>query len=266
MKSTLMLCCALLVCVGACATQLHPPQTAPAPPSPQSASAHGLYITCAGEGAPVVVLEAGAGNTSSDWARVMKGTAPLTRVCAYDRAGLGKSPPGPPSMSALDHARALAALLEEHGERGPYVLVGHSYGGIVVRVFAGAFPDRVAGLVLVDSSVEDFAERRAKLLGEKPTNFFTRPIDWPASFEQARRVTTLGDRPLVVLTANRSPWPDNEPESAVRLWIDMQQALAKLSTRGTQRMVDHTGHMIPIDAPDAVVTAISEVVRAVRGR
>ena len=76
------------------------------------ASAEGLYLICAGEGSPIVVLEAGASRTSSDWAQVMKKTAPLTRVCAYDRAGTGKSPPGPASMSALDHARALAALLD----------------------------------------------------------------------------------------------------------------------------------------------------------
>jgi len=140
-----------------------------------------LHMECSGAGRPIVVLEAGAGRSSSDWAKVVPAVAATNRVCVYDRAGLGRSAKARKRTSALDDAHALESLLRTHGEAGPFVLVGHSYGRIVVRVFAQQFPGEIAGLVLVDSSVEDFNEQRAALLHETLEPFPTRPIDWNAA-------------------------------------------------------------------------------------
>jgi pimeloyl-ACP methyl ester carboxylesterase len=120
---------------------------------------HRLHISCLGErrpGTPTVVLEDGsAGVGSIDWRPVQALVAPTTRVCAYDRAGLGWSDPGPGPRTAGRVAAELHALLRGAGEVGPYVLAGHSLGGYFNRAYAGAHPDEVAGMVLVDTSHED---------------------------------------------------------------------------------------------------------------
>jgi pimeloyl-ACP methyl ester carboxylesterase len=113
---------------------------------------HRLHLHCAGTGSPAVVIEAGLGDWSATWSRrVQPDAAGTTRVCAYDRAGLGWSDAGPLPRTAERAAQELHTLLREAGVPGPYVLVGHSLGGLLVRVFAHAYPADVAGVVLIDS-------------------------------------------------------------------------------------------------------------------
>ncbi len=115
-----------------------------------------LRLCCTGEGGAVtVVLEAGLGDSLASWRRVQPEIARFARVCSYDRAGYGGSDAGPPPRTSAAIANDLHELLGRAGERPPYALVGHSFGGYNVRVFNGRFPDEVAGLVLVDSPQED---------------------------------------------------------------------------------------------------------------
>ena len=109
----------------------------------------------AGGGAPSVILEAGLSGSSVDWGFVQPAVAGFTRVCSYDRAGMGYSDPGPSPRTARRIARELAQLLDSSGISEPVVLVGASLGGFAVRVFASEHVDRVAGLVLVDATHED---------------------------------------------------------------------------------------------------------------
>jgi pimeloyl-ACP methyl ester carboxylesterase len=118
-----------------------------------------LHLVCLGQGSPTVVLEAGISDAFAVWARVQPALAKTTRVCSYDRAGIGYSDPGPLPRTSLTIARELHALLVAAGERAPYVLVGHSFGGVNVRTFAAKHPSEVAGLVLVDASHEDQVQR-----------------------------------------------------------------------------------------------------------
>ncbi|XXF78598.1 alpha/beta hydrolase [Myxococcaceae bacterium GXIMD 01537] len=120
---------------------------------------HRLHLHCLGAGSPTVVLEVDAGRSSLDWALVQPELARTTRVCAYDRAGLGWSDPGPGPRTSRRIADELHALLMRAGISGPYVLVGHALGGHHVRVFAGRYPRDVVGLVLVDPFHEDLASR-----------------------------------------------------------------------------------------------------------
>ena len=115
-----------------------------------------LHINSMGEGSPVVVLEAGAGGTSLDWAHVQSALAKGTRVCAYDRAGLGWSESGLDPRTIQQLVEELHTLLRESGEKPPYLLVGHSFGGMVMKYYAAVYPNDVAGLVLVDGIHEDF--------------------------------------------------------------------------------------------------------------
>ena len=117
-----------------------------------------LHLHCIGTanpGSPTVILEAGAGMASPSWAWVQSAVGGTTRVCAYDRAGYGWSDPSPMSREAQQVVHELHTLLDRAAITGPYVLVGHSIGGMYARVYAGQYPDEVAGLVLVDSSHPD---------------------------------------------------------------------------------------------------------------
>jgi pimeloyl-ACP methyl ester carboxylesterase len=117
-----------------------------------------LHLVCAGSGGrPTVVIEAGSGNDSNSWRAVVERVARFAAVCAYDRAGLGWSDPAPRPRSFADRAADLHSLLAAASVAPPYILVGHSYGGYIVRLFARDHAEEVAGIVLVDASEEGFA-------------------------------------------------------------------------------------------------------------
>ncbi len=124
------------------------------PPSGQmiGVDGHKLHIHCMGEGNPTVILDAGGGLTSSSWAWIQPEIAQITQVCVYDRAGWGWSDPSPYGYSAVQNAKELHTLLINAGISGPYILVGHSLGGLYTRVYVQQFPDEVAGLVQIDAS------------------------------------------------------------------------------------------------------------------
>jgi pimeloyl-ACP methyl ester carboxylesterase len=105
-----------------------------------------------GRGAPAVILDAGLGCGVLDWSLVQPSVARITRVCSYDRPGLGWSDAGPEGHTGMDNVDRLHALLAKVGVPPPFVLVGHSFGGIDVQLFAARYPEEVAGMVLVDSS------------------------------------------------------------------------------------------------------------------
>ncbi|MGH7563910.1 MAG: alpha/beta fold hydrolase [Gemmatimonadota bacterium] len=120
---------------------------------------HRLHLHCVGEGSPVVIFDAGAGAWSIFYSEIQESVAGETRACAYDRAGLGWSGPGPMPRTSRRMAEELHALLEGAGIEPPYVLVGHSLGGYTARLFADLYPDQVAGIVLAESAHEEQWER-----------------------------------------------------------------------------------------------------------
>jgi len=118
-----------------------------------------LHLYCTGEGSPTVILEAGGGNPWLSWYKAQRQVAQFTRVCSYDRAGLGWSDPSPKPRTTKVIAEELLTLLHNAGIAGPFVLVGHSLGGMDVRMFASQYPSEVVGMVLVDSSHPDQDDR-----------------------------------------------------------------------------------------------------------
>lgn len=115
---------------------------------------HRLHVYCTGRGTPTVVVENGLGDFSFDWVLVQIRVSRLTRVCTYDRAGYAWSNPGPKPRTFAQLNLELHDALAKLGEHGPFVLVGHSFGGPVMRNFAAIYPRETAGMVLVDSAYE----------------------------------------------------------------------------------------------------------------
>lgn len=118
-----------------------------------------MHINCTGKGSPTVILEAGAGAWSIHWFAVQKELSKHTRVCSYDRLGLGWSSLGEMPRTAKKDAKDLTELLEKSGEKAPFILAGHSYGGYIARIFYDMFPKDIVGIGLIDSAHENQWER-----------------------------------------------------------------------------------------------------------
>src|SRR5512140_534210 len=129
-----------------------------------------LHINCTGSGSPTVVVESGWGDMSAVWGWVQPEVAKTTRICTYDRAGMGWSEASPEPRAAREFAKELHTLLAKANEPGPYVLVGHSLGGYTVLVYAHDYPAEVSGLVLIDAQAlpsSDAAPSPAPQPGQK---------------------------------------------------------------------------------------------------
>ena len=247
-----------------------------------------LAVWVAGAGSPTVVLEAGGGCTSETWAGVAPAIAQLTRVVRYDRAGLGASEAAPRQRTCDDMVADLHALLTTAALPSPYVLVGHSFGGLIVQHFAHAYLAEVAGMVLVDATHPDQNNRAAKLLpppmpsdssrlvGLRRT--LTMPyqedpsdpegIDIRAGAPPIRVAGLLGSIPLVVLTAGRHAGPPDLPADFLtqyeRMAQELQRDLTRLSTQSTHVIAARSDHFIHDDEPELVIDAIRQVVGLAR--
>ena len=256
---------------------------------------HTLHLRCVGPatGGPTVVLEAGGGAYSSAWARVQELLAPTVRSCAYDRAGSGWSAPGPSPRTMHQEVFELHTLLSAAQERGPFVLVGQSIGGLLVRLYAEKYDADVAGVVLVDPTHEDemlYNLRLArwvrirdlatgKVVPEPksegaPSAAYDPSQDYFADEFQLMHLaresspTPLGDRPLIVIGAGKRPPPPDTPDSLwnrLRVEKDGQRIDLSRLSRNSRFILDASStHEIQRDDPRLVARSIEDVVRAVR--
>jgi pimeloyl-ACP methyl ester carboxylesterase len=223
-----------------------------------------LYMRCAGSGGPTVILEPGLGESARAMARwIVPAVARTTTVCVYDRAGHGRSDAAP--GGAADAARDLHVALQRAHVPGPYVLAGHSLGGMFALSYADRYPAQIGGVVLLDSmhphQHNSFAGMDP-LLGLVPTlartglldmlfdrrdgdpttqaRQFVRDIDeMPGELNRAAKLTSLGDRPLAVITAGTG---------SAAGWSGQQDDLATLSTNSVHRTVAGATHQSLIDS------------------
>ncbi|MGC4104822.1 MAG: alpha/beta hydrolase [Thermomicrobiales bacterium] len=278
-----------------------------------------LYVEARGEGGPTVVFQAGALGRSDIWSRdlrepvgartmVLPGVATFAHVFTYDRPGTigevnpaldptsvpfypSRSDPVPQPRTTGAWARELRAALDACDVPGPYVLVGHSLGGLSMRYFASTYPDDVVGMVLVDATHEDvytefrkvmtpeqwqtfdaISTDRAELLAAYPEAeiFLTSPIDEDPSWSEMREaeaVSPLRPMPLVVLSHGipfAPPFPGWPTETMEGVMMELQDRLAALVPDARHIIAERSGHDIHQDQPDLVIAAIRQVVEAVR--
>jgi pimeloyl-ACP methyl ester carboxylesterase len=241
-----------------------------------------LYINCEGralKGVPVVVMDAGLGNSSESWLGIQPKVAEFARVCIYDRAGLGNSDPSIHTQTTTQIVLDLHNLLAGAGVSGPLVLVGHSLGGINSRLYASMYPKEVVGMVLVDSAHEEQFARMDALIPEEikkqfpPSAFvLTGPekVDFTENSERrARLAAWRADIPLIVLTAANAQPGAVGPLAYLapkyeEIRQELQQDLVHRSARGKQIIATRSGHFIHHDEPELVVNAIREVFDATR--
>lgn len=207
---------------------------------------------------------AGAGNTGKVWEKVQPSVARDVRVCSYDRVGLGASDKTDRIQSPSEIVDDLHALLKASGETGPYVLVAHSIAGIHARGFETRFPGETAALVFVDSSHEEQALRLYQL----DPNVLPLAEATPLGLfgELGQRLTWRTKLPVIVLRHGKTPPRPPQMSEAVyeaydRIWAELQEDLAKRSSRGELRVAEQSGHFIQIDQPELVVQAIRDAVR-----
>ena len=258
-----------------------------------------IRMTCAGSGSPTVILEAGLDwGGSWSWLQVLTQAGQFTHVCAYDRAGTGFSDAGPMPRDAVHIASDLHALLRAAAEKPPYVLVGQSLGGALVRLYRARYASEVAALVLVDPSQPGPNEWRVpwlatfkeclKLANEQAITHTTKNcmppgMDNPPPFvvEVARKPgtwkTALSEIEHVNAYFDELESTEHAPfstplivltaseqsaldKAALAEWIAGHKRIATQSSRGEQRLVPGSSHGIQVDRPEVVVHAIHDAI------
>ena len=263
------------------------PVTTPAPVERSAAVSDGLatvagvrmHIRCVGSGTTTVLLIAGFGDAGDNWGAIEGPLAQDARVCSSSHLGTSTSDPPPGVQTFTSQATQLHAALESVGEPGPYVLVGHSFGGAEAVAFASMFPDQVTGLVLLDASpttwpaascaVPDDGSDAARSFHDNCTVAFHpdgngERLDVPAAFAEVATITSLASLPMAVLTADTHTYPGLEAGAAARLneeWNEGQRRWAAMSTAGHVVPVANTGHHIELDQPAIVVEQIQALSR-----
>jgi pimeloyl-ACP methyl ester carboxylesterase len=230
---------------------------------------HGLQFLVGGQGSPTVIFEGGFGAGIASWSMVQKDVAAFAQTVSYDRAGLGQSDPGPKPRSAKQIASELHTALQKLGIKPPYVMVGHSFGGIYVRVFADMYPNEVAGLVLIDPSQESFndwltknqpdrlkaAEGDIAKAGEGVKAEYA-SVD--ASYSQARTAKLPKGIPVTLLTATED---DSMPAEARKMWVEKHKEWLATIPGSKHVVVEKASHFIQAQQPAVVIEAIKQVSR-----
>jgi pimeloyl-ACP methyl ester carboxylesterase len=269
-----------------------------------------MHLYCVGQGSPAVILESGLSDTWLHWYKVQPQVAQFTRVCSYDRAGLGWSDPSPRPRTSRVIAEELHTLLKTAEVPPPYVLVGHSMGGLNIRMYASLYPSEVRGMVLVDASHPEQNRRLPnmgnpwlqamlwqkrlmpfgipRLLGwcgqgmdqvqpafrsfdctvQQKLGWFAEEDSLNESLRQVGAIRSLGDMPLVVLSHDpgeeQTGFGGPQRTSLEASWAQMQEELARLSSRGSRIIARGSGHQVHRERPDLVIGAIRDVVTQYR--
>jgi pimeloyl-ACP methyl ester carboxylesterase len=258
---------------------------------------HVMYIDCIGENSPTVLIDVGLGDSSANWMKIAKKLSKNVRTCLYDRAGYGWSDPGPGTRTTAQIVHELNMLLEFAEVPGPYIMVGHSFGGFTARYFASKYPEKTVGAVLIDSSHPDQIHRLSaldrierkspvKVSRKKPAPDYMDETERRWYFLNSSRKATFAqmdelkyfkdsayevkhsgpipDVPLAVLTRGKNQLPEIDGISLEDEWQSMQKELLTLSNNSWHSIIEDSGHKMYHDAPEEIIDNILKVIKQAR--
>jgi pimeloyl-ACP methyl ester carboxylesterase len=261
-----------------------------------SVGSHSLHAVVAGEGAPPVVFDGGIGARSDEYRVLQDRIAAITTTVVYDRAGYGASEVGPLPRDSKTEVEELRRLLAALDIQGPYVLVGHSLGGLNAEVFSSLHPEEVAGLVLLDPPPMGFIRRedypQLVSMASQMTDEWQRIADAGLESQNAQEraeagffemlasehremfgasaleasSASFGDIPLVVVASGvANPAFGEIADEYQHYWVAQSEALSAKSSRGEFILAEESGHMLQQEAPDLVVDVVLSMVDSLRG-
>jgi pimeloyl-ACP methyl ester carboxylesterase len=221
-----------------------------------------IYVQIYGKAAPIVIFDAGSGDDSTVWNAVTPEVSKVARVVVFDRAGLGKSDvkPGSDPISSRDSIKALRVLLKKENIKPPYILVGHSRGGLNMQLFAEQYPTEVTGMVLVDSVSRNQTSHDPA--PPKTSNYYREAITFDASRDEVKNAGKFPAIPLIVLTAAKQ----HGDAKRELIWRQWQQEITKLSPEGVQLFAWNSGHYIQKQQPELVINAVYTIIQSVNNQ
>ena len=230
---------------------------------------HNLNLLIGGQGSPAVIFEGGFGAGIASWSTVQKDVATFAQTVSYDRAGLSQSEPGPKPRSAKQIGTELKAALLKAGVKPPYVLVGHSFGGVYARVFADMYPKDVIGMVLIDPSQEafnDWAKTNLPDLRKEEEGRIAKASEGvraesdsiETSYSQARTAKIPPGIQVLLISAAQD---EGMPAEARKMWIQKHKEWIASVPGGKHIIAEKSGHFVQAQDPGLVIEAIRQMVK-----
>ncbi|KYC96085.1 hypothetical protein B4102_3558 [Heyndrickxia sporothermodurans] len=225
-----------------------------------------LFAKLVGEnnGKPTIVMDAGYGDYSKAWDSVISEISLLTDVLIYDRAGLGKSESSSNPRTSSEMIKELNELLNASKIKPPYILVGHSFGGVNTRLYATEYHNEVCGLILVDSTPEDYRERFLPTMPKEFQQAYNKQFvhegnydEFMESLKQLKEAKRKLNVPLIVLSAGKKAHYSKESQE---LWNEMQREILEISSIGEFIIAENSTHYIQNDEPEIVIKAVKRLI------
>ncbi len=239
---------------------------------------HSLHVVTMGHGENTVIIEAGYMGELDDWRTFAKYISTFCKVVIYSRAGYGKSNPSPTPNTLNDSVEDLRMIIKMSELKGPFIMVGHSYGGLIVRKFAEIHPAHVKGLVFVEPASENYFKRLReldpirieasrkrmfeRLSGNKLEEYKLMMANYYDTPLNALEIASFPDVPVVILTAAKkrnSKSLANTPE-ARQYWREEHSKLFSKFSHGSHIVTQNSGHFIQVDEPELIADAVKSVI------
>ncbi|PMC33892.1 alpha/beta hydrolase [Bacillus sp. UMB0899] len=224
-----------------------------------------LYAKLVGEniGKPTIVMDAGYGDYSKAWDSVISDLSLLSDVLIYDRAGLGKSESSSRPRTSREMIKELRELVKGAKIKFPFILVGHSFGGVNARMYATEYPNDVCGLILVDSTPEDYREKFLPTMSDEFQQAYNKQFvhegnydEFMESLKQLKESRRKLNVPLIVLSAGKKAHYSKESQE---LWNEMQREILDISSNGELIIAENCAHFIQNDDPEIVVNTVKRL-------
>ncbi|MFJ8418440.1 alpha/beta fold hydrolase [Bacillus wiedmannii] len=214
---------------------------------------------------PVIIMEAGYGDYSKTWDHIAEELTEYGTVLSYDRAGLGKSGKSFKRRISSEMVKDLRSCLEQLQLKPPYIFVGHSFGGINARLFATFYPEDMLGIVLADSTPENYKEDFLPIMSNEFQEAYYKQFVYESSYEEFtfslsevdRCCESMNDIPLVVLAAGKKAFYSSDEQMK---WLQLQEELLRLSSNNKFVIATQSGHYIQKDEPYYVIDAVKWII------